>query len=290
MQNYEFTYSNVNIDFCTKPITVLVLEPECIGPETGVMLFSHGWGGNRFQHQDKMEYARAHFDLVAVSVEYRQSGYDFDPIKGSGADVPYDANFMQVFDVLNGLRKVLELRPGINRSRIFHYGASQGGGISLLSSIFAPRTFGFVYASCPVTHLDEKIQGWAGRAFTDFELSIRNAIEHADLIRCPVYLEHGTADTTVSCDTHTRVLEAKLKALGKKHKVIYYEGGEHSLEPTITKMEAFKAMAEDPMRKIRRSGEDDFAAGSVVEIPCGSKMLRIDWSQPVDSLKLIQWQ
>jgi hypothetical protein len=41
------------------------------------MLFTHGWGGNRFQHEDKMQGAVDAFDLVCVSVEFRQSGYAF---------------------------------------------------------------------------------------------------------------------------------------------------------------------------------------------------------------------
>ena len=56
----------------------------------------------------------------------------------------------------------------------------------------------------------------------------------------------------------------------------YYEGGVHSLEPAITKIEAFKSLATDPMNNLTCDREDDFMAGRTIEIPCGEKMLIID--------------
>ncbi|MCD4825087.1 MAG: prolyl oligopeptidase family serine peptidase [Phycisphaerae bacterium] len=290
MQCQEITFSSVNSEHYGKMITALMVEPDKIGPHTGVMLFTHGWGGNRFQHQDKMEWAVDRFDLVCISVEYRQSGYDFDATTGMGAYQPYDASFYQVFDVLNGLRAVLERQPSLNRSRLFHYGGSQGGHIALLSTIFAPQTFAFVYSSSPMTHIDAKKHESAGRAFAPYELSVRNIIDHADLIRCPVYLEHGTADSNVPCDPHTRALAEKLESLGKDVQVKYYAGGEHDLSPTITKLDAFQAMAPEPMQARTNNEQDDFLAGNIITIPCGEQTLRIDWSQPACDVNLFAWQ
>jgi len=289
MRKYEITFDSVNLESYSKPITALVLEPDGLTQDTGVMLFTHGWGGNRFQHQDKMLFSVEKFNLICVAVEVRQSGYDFDPVKGSGAYRPYDAGFYQVFDVLNGLREILALRPGLNRRRLFHYGGSQGGHISLLSSIFAPDTFAFVYASSPLTHLDEDMQGWAGREFAEYELAVRDVGGLAGRIRCPVFLEHGTADSTVPCETHTRSLVRELERLGKKHEVVFYEGGEHSLEPTVTKLDAFCKMAVGPMGALENDREDDFLNGKKVEIDCGEKRLEIDWSIPGDDVDLFRW-
>ena len=74
MKRYEFTFHSVNADPYPKPITVLVVAPDVMDENTGVMLFCHGWGGNRFQHQDKMEFTADTFNIVCIAPEYRQSG------------------------------------------------------------------------------------------------------------------------------------------------------------------------------------------------------------------------
>jgi dipeptidyl aminopeptidase/acylaminoacyl peptidase len=196
---------------------------------------------------------------------------------------------MQTFDVLNGLRFILTMLPEINRKRIFNYGGSQGGCIALLCSIFAPDTFAFTYASSAITYFEEGRQKWCGREFADHEISIRSAIEHTDMIKCPLFLEHGTADETVPHE-HTQKLVEKLKSQNKQVMVKYYEGGGHGLEPVITKIEAFKAMATDPMNNLTCATEDDFMEGRTIEISCGEKILIIDWSQPTDSIKLFHWK
>lgn len=233
MRSYEITYPSVNTEAYTKSITALVMEPDSLDLRTGVLVVTHGWGGNRYDYKETMAYACEQFNLVCLSVEFRQSGFDFDPVKGVGWDVPYDASFYQVLDVLNGLRTILDLRPGIDRTRLFVYGGSQGGHITLLSTIYAPRTFAFAYATCPATYLESPMQQWSGREFAPWELSARNVLEHAHRISCPVHLEHGTADRTV-CDQHTRLLAEKLTSLHKPFTVEYIEGGGHGLEPVTS--------------------------------------------------------
>ena len=290
MKRFEFTFESVNSDNYTKPITVLVIEPDNITPSTGVMLFTHGWGGNRFQHEDKMLHAADAFDLVCISVEYRQSGYDFNPVTGLGAYRPYDASFYQVFDVLNALRSVLHVRPDLNRNRLFHYGGSQGGHIALLTSLYAPKTFAFIYASSPLTHLDEDIRLWTGRSFTPDELSIRSVPDHANQIDTPVHVEYGDADLTVNCDRHSRSLQKQLEELGKPNSFILYPGGGHDLMPTTNKLDAFKENVSELMRTRTRENPDDFLDQSVVSIPTPNNKLIIDWSQPTTSLQLFKWK
>jgi predicted esterase len=291
MRKYEYTFDSVNSINYSKPITVLVLEPDHLDKNTGMMLFTHGWGGNRFQHQDKMEYSVDRHNLICISTEYRQSGYDFDPVTGRGAYLPYDVSFYQTFDVLNSLRELARLYPGIKRRRFYHYGGSQGGHIALLCSIFAPDTFAFVYASCAPALIERSMNLFklTGRDFADHELSIRNVLAHADMIKCPLILEHGTADETVPCD-HARRLEKKLSELGKEFDMRYYEGGGHSLEPTISKIASFTQRAEAPMQTAANPEIDDFKAETKVSIDCGAKTLLIDWSQKADSVDLFKWQ
>jgi predicted esterase len=289
MQEYELTFKSLNSENYAKPITVLVMQPDKMDEHTGVMVFTHGWGGARFQHADKMAWTADRFNVVCLSAEYRMSGFDFNPVTGQGAYRPYDASFMQTFDVLNALRFVLGQYPSLNRRRIFHYGGSQGGHICLLSSIFAPNTFAFVYASCPLVRITPKKAAWSGREFAPYELSVRNVLEHSGLIRCPVYLEYGTADETVDCTEHSELLIQQLRRQNHALQVEVYEGGGHSLEPTITKLAAFQKMAPTPLQSLTSDTQDDFAAGSLVRIPCGEKTLHIDWSKPTADIHLVQW-
>lgn len=289
MRKYDVTYDSVNSEYYSKRITALVIEPDIRDAETGVMLFTHGWSGNRFQHQDKMEYAVDAFNLVCVSVEFRQSGYDYDPLRGLGSMAPYDLSFYQLFDVLNGLRFILAINPAVNRQRLYHYGGSQGGHIALLSAVYAPNTFAFVYAASPMTHVPESMMAETGRFFSSYELDARNVFVHAERIQCPVFMEHGTADTIVECDAHTRALETRLKALGKTVHVDYYPGGGHGLEPVATRLATFQKVAPEPLRTLRLDAPDDFARGSVIKMPCAGRTLRIDWSQPLTSPSLFSW-
>lgn len=289
MKRYEFSFESVNSENYTKPITVLVVEPETLTPETGAMLFTHGWGGSRFQHEDKMLYAAEPYNLVCISVEYRQSGFDFNPVTGLGSYLPYDASFYQVFDVLNGLRTLLDLRPNLNRKRLFHYGGSQGGHIALLTALYVPRTFAFIYASCPLTHLDTEIRLWPGRSFTADELSIRSFPDHAQEIQTPIHVEYGTADLTVNCDRHSRALEKQLHHLGKKNTFKAYPNGGHDLMPTTNKLEAFKENVPALMRTCTRDEPDDFLRKAAVTISTPNNKLIIDWSEPTGSVNLFHW-
>jgi cephalosporin-C deacetylase-like acetyl esterase len=290
MRRHEITYPSVNNELFPKFITASVMEPDTITPRTGVMLFSHGWGSNRYHHEDKMAWTCDRFDLVCLCVEYRQSGLAFDPSRGIGAEVPYDASFLQVFDVLNAVRAALNLRPALHRGRIFHYGTSQGGHIALLGAVFAPNTFAFVYPSSPLFFLDEERQKWTGRYMAGHEMSARNALEHADQIRCPVFLEYGTADSTLPPQTQFEPLARKLRDLGTATAVVPYEGGNHGLEPTITRFDAFKKMAAEPMRTLTNPRRDDFLAGTRIEIACADRTLCIDWSKPPDNAELVCWK
>ena len=290
MRRYELTYQSLNSEAYSKPIRVLVMAPDHIGADTGAMLFTHGWGGNRFQYERAMTYTVERFDLVCVSVEYRQSGFDFDAATGRGALRPYDASHYQVADVLNGLRVALEREPGGNRRRLFSYGGSQGGHICLLNAIYAPNTFAFIYAACPLTHLDERFQAAAGRAFAPHELQVRDVIAMADRIRCPVFVEHGTADESVPHTTHMVPLVERLRASGKLARITYYEGGGHMLAPVTTRYDTFLKTAPGPMSSLTNEAEDDFSAGRRIEIPCGDRTLAVDWGRAADDPTLLEWR
>ena len=297
MKKYDITFETVSVTAgnaryqpAPKEITALVTEPDSINQNTGAMLFTHGWDCNRFQDQKLMEYAADAYNVVGVSAEYRQSGYDFNPRTGKGFAAPYDLSFYQTFDSAGALRQILAVKANLNRQRIFAYGLSQGGQITLLLAIFAPGTFAFVNAVAPSTRVLAEHQRLAGREFSADELSVRDVIAHADLIQCPVYLEHGTADAALPHTEHTVVLENRLKTLGKTHTVVYHTGAGHNLTPGLGRLQAFQNTVGDKIGRMLRPGKDDFLTGSVVRIPCAQKTLVIDWHQPQTSPDLFHWE
>ncbi len=292
MRRYEIKYQSVNLREHPKEITALVVEPDKWSANTGVMLFTHGWGKNRFYDLDKIEYSCERFDLVCISVEYRHSGYEFNAASGDGYLCPYDTSFYQVFDVLNGLRTIMGIHPQINLERVFHFARSQGGHIALLGSIFAPNTFSALLLSSPITHLTSDIISWAGRDFTLSDLSVRNAIEHADRLTGRLFFDHGTDDSQVPHDEHTCTLVDKLQSLGVSPDVCYYEGGRHNLTPATTMFDAYVVMAEKALGNVKANNNDasSLFSGEVVEIPCAERTLRIDWSKPTNDVDLFSWK
>lgn len=289
MRDYDFTFKSANAALYSKPITVYVVEPERITAGTGLMHCAHGWAGNRFQYADLMKEFADRYDVVCIATEFRQSGYDADPVTGAGYDVPYDASHFQVLDCLNAVRQTLRLYPAIDRSRLMLFGGSQGGHITLLMSVFAPDTFACAIAACSVARMDDERAQWAGREFSADELAIRDAVFLAPRVRCPVVLMHGTADPLVA-DAHTREIESALRAAGQVEvRSRYFEGGGHALEPVTDRKTATIEMADDLLRRSRHAGTDDFAAARKIVVPCVNKQLVLDWSKDISDVGVISW-
>ncbi len=289
MREYELSYPVFNSESYVKWITAYAVEPDALDEETGAMLFHHGWGGNRFQYADMMRDFAERYNLVCLSPEFRQSGFDFDPVRGRGSYRPYDASFAQVFDGLAGLRLLLELRPHVNRSRLYTFGGSQGGHITLLAAIYAPNTFALTISACAISQLDPGRQDWAGRRFPQHEIDVRDVVRLIDRIRCPVVAFHGDADETVPVE-HFHKLEAALRRAGIEHRTKVYPGGSHSLAPTTSREAAVVELADDLLRSSRRDGPTDFESGDVVRIPCAGKVCVIDWSKPCDAMDFVRWE
>jgi predicted esterase len=286
---YEFTFRSANSEHYAKRITVLVVCPETMDDEIGLMHFCHGWGNNRFQYAEMQREFAERYNVVGIATEFRQSGYDFDPTTGVGAYLPYDHSHMQVIDCLNAVRVTLEMYPNLNKDRILLYGGSQGAHISPLMTVFAPDTFALLIAACGISQVDALRQRWAGRHFSADELAIRDLLRLARRIQCPVVLTHGTADETVSWENTTRFEEA-LRTAGKEVRAKYIEGGGHSLEPVTTRRDVVVDLADDWLGAARRPGPTDFGRQAKVAIPCETRQFVIDWSKPVHDWTLVAWE
>lgn len=290
MHARDFTFPSANTAEYPKPITARAVEPDHMDAATGLLHCCHGWSGNRFQYIELMEDFANRYNLVCVSTEFRQSGYDFDTRTGLGAETPYDGSHYQVVDCLNAVREALRLYPGLDRGRLLLFGGSQGGHISMLMSIFAPDTFACVLSGSGISRFDGERIRWCGRHFTPDELAIRDVARMAGRVKCPVALHHGTADTTVPAG-HTRDLEAALRAAGNVElRVKYIEGGEHSLEPVTDRKTVAIEMADDLLRGARHPGMDDFMAKRTVTIPCVDRALVLDWKRDTGDANLMRWR
>jgi predicted esterase len=135
--------------FAPGPRTVAVYihypggDQKNVTPETGLMLCVHNWGGTHAIGAPDPDQMAEMFNVVAISVDYLQSGkYD------AAQNGPYDFGYLQALDALRALYFVYD---GLNKAcvpfdkaRIFAGGGSGGGNVSLMANKLAPRTFACV--------------------------------------------------------------------------------------------------------------------------------------------------
>jgi len=278
MPEYDITFSSVGTHF-PKPITCFVVAPKEIDERTGAMLFLHGWGGNRFQYQAMMRDFVPRYNLVGIAPEYRQSGYDADPVAGRGTVIPYDFSHFQVLDALGSLLAVLRATPGVNKRRLHVFGGSQGGHIAALATIFAPNTFALTICACALfTPTGDRFEK-SGRLPTPDDHAVRDAVRFAHTIRNKVVLCHGTADELVSHE-QTRSFERALQQAGVPTVARYIEGGTHGLAPITTRQAVVEELAHDDLLSAETDRNTDFDRGTRVVLSCVERSFVLDWGRP----------
>lgn len=143
-----------------RSVTVFIRYPggalENVGPNSGLMLSLHNWGGT--DHQGAPDPARLaeRYDVVAISVDYLQSGR-----YNEGRYPPYDFGYLQALDALRSLYFVwqgLETSAiPFARDRIYATGGSGGGNVALMANKLAPRTFAAVFDISGMAKLNDDI-------------------------------------------------------------------------------------------------------------------------------------
>jgi len=127
-----------------------------VGAGTGLMLTLHNWGGTDWDGAADPEMLANRYDVVAISVDYLQSGA-YDP----ETHPPYDFGYLQALDALRALYWVsrgLEIRgKPFAKGRIFATGGSGGGNVALMSNKLAPRTFACIIDMCGMARLTDDI-------------------------------------------------------------------------------------------------------------------------------------
>lgn len=285
---YDLTFATHNGPTAPpKSLQVHVVQPP-LTPTTGLLHMAHGWGGNRFQYRTLQHDWAARYNLVCCATEFRQSGYDFDPQRGSGWEVPYDASFYQVLDCLNAMRTVLAVLPGLDRGRLYAFGGSQGGHLALLMAAWCPRTFALVGAASSVADIAPYAERWGGRHLSAAERAIRHAGEQLRTLSCPLALVHGLADADVPAD-ETRVIEVAARATGQPVRSVYVPGAGHLMEPVTTRQAEWEKLADDWLRKARRDAPDDWARGTTITLSAADSTATLDWSRPPADPQLLRW-
>jgi len=144
-----------------RKVRVLIHFPDgqrtSVNAETGIMLSLHNWGGVDCVGTAAPGVLATELNVVAVCVNYLQSGPD-DSIKGPE---PYDFGYLQALDALRALwyvRDSLQQRNIVySDDRLFCTGGSGGGNVTLMANKLAPRTFACVIDMCGMKKLSDDI-------------------------------------------------------------------------------------------------------------------------------------
>jgi acyl-CoA thioesterase I len=128
-----------------------------ITDQTGIMLTLHNWGGERCAGTANPTALAERLNVIAVCVDYLQSGRQAsvdDP-------EPYDVGYLQALDALRALAYV---RNGLiagdhpyDDGRIYCTGGSGGGNVTLMANKLAPHTFACVIDMCGMKKLSDDI-------------------------------------------------------------------------------------------------------------------------------------
>ncbi len=124
---------------------------------TGILLTLHNWGGTDCVGTADPEVMAREFDLVALCVNYLQSGR----AEAIDDQRPYDFGWLQALDALRAmgyLRRALAASGHpFHDGRYFAVGGSGGANVALMANKLAPRSFAGVVALSGMTRLSDDI-------------------------------------------------------------------------------------------------------------------------------------
>ena len=128
-----------------------------VGPNTGLMLTLHNWGGTDCAGTANPTALAERLNVVAICVNYLQSGR-----KASIEDPePYDYGYLRALDALRALYFVFnslqESQHAFATGRIYATGGSGGGNVTLMANKLAPRTFTCIIDMCGMPKLSDDI-------------------------------------------------------------------------------------------------------------------------------------
>lgn len=190
--------------------------------------------------------ARDHWGFDWLSQYYAARGYavlqpNFRGSSGYGDAWFKDNGFrswpIAIGDVLAGGRWLVQ--EGIaDPSKLAIVGWSYGGYAALQAAVTDPATFKAVVAIAPVTDLDsfkEDHRHWTNFRIVSDEVGdgptmhAGSPAEHAQQIKAPVLLFHGSADANVNIE-QSRLMARRLKDAGATYELVTWDDLDHYLD------------------------------------------------------------
>lgn len=146
-----------------------------------------------------------------------------------------------IADINAGARWLLA--QGADARRLAIIGWSYGGYAALQANVVEPDLYRAAIAIAPVTDFALWKQQFVD--FTNYRevadavgdgphIAAGSPARHADRIKAPVLIFHGTSDFNVDVG-HARAMASALKSAGKPHELVIYDGLEHQLDDSAAR-------------------------------------------------------
>ncbi|HRU05994.1 MAG TPA: DUF2920 family protein [Candidatus Brocadiia bacterium] len=160
-QDQEFDAQEWPFEPGPRKVKMWIQEPERgVNANTGLMLVLHNWGGF-YTSPEYVKWCKTfadRYNVVAVSVNYLQSGEDWKRTEGR---LPYDHGYLQAMDCLGALyhvrRQLKAQGAAFNDSRIYSMGGSGGGNVTQMVMKLAPRAFACGVDICGMPGLTDNV-------------------------------------------------------------------------------------------------------------------------------------
>lgn len=235
-QDQEFVAQQWQFEPGERTVRMWVQEPPGgIGADTGLMLCLHNWGGvyDEQIYRDWCSSFSARYDVVAISVNYLQSGDDWKLRR----DRPYDHGYLQAMDCIGALyhvrRQIIEAGLEFDEHRIFAMGGSGGGNVTQMACKLAPHTFACGVDICGMPGLTD------GIAFGTGEYGSHLCAEYSRNPASPRYLsEDMQAIRDFGHPEHCRMLARANPSL----KLVIVHGLHDEVCPVVPKIRQFANM------------------------------------------------
>ncbi len=315
-QDQEFVAQEWPFEPGRRTVRMWVREPPGgIGAGTGLMLCLHNWGGIYDQeiYRGWCDTFSERYDVVAVSVNYLQSGDDWKLRR----DRPYDHGYLQAMDCIGALyhvrRQIGQAGLSFDEHRIYAMGGSGGGNVTQMACKLAPHTFACAVDICGMPGLTDGIAFGTGafgshlsaeystnpdspRAMTTDMQEIRDFgnLEHCRLLHganpsLKIVIVHGLDDATCpvvpKIEQFARMVQAGIDVDGRFLTEIDVDGEAVTTtgHPVGNRDRVVMKYADEYMlpdgRLARRTTQDnDFQRGGTFEYPTTNGRYVIDFN------------